>query len=464
MPLIAKKNRIERLTNGEVSWRTYAGDTRNKILGLLNYTLYFSFFASLIFSLRAVSSLSIAAILLTGAITNKQALSSLFKKNYFTFFLAGCTVLFLLQVFGLLYTENIQQALNSLRVKAGLLLIPLAVLLSLNFSPHVYQKLVKHYCLLLTIASLYCFVRALLKHHYTNDSSVFFYHSLVSPIGQHAVYFSVLVMIGISFLTDSFYKKKVIIAGLINICLIVFLSAVLFMLSSKLVILFYSLCLLYFFISFAKKSGVKRITISGFFLISLGLSSLILISKNPVSERFRDITNGSLHMITQPHFSKADYFNGLQFRLLQWRFVPEILSENKSWWLGVGSGDAQDLLNRKYVSKNMYTGEKERNDIGYMAYNTHNQFLETLLQNGIIGLTALLLTCFFAGKMAFESRKKTLILIVLLFFAWLFTESVLERQYGIMIFIFFPLFILQKENTTVATKLNPGAEKITLLQ
>lgn len=146
-------------------------------------------------------------------------------------------------------------------------------------------------------------------------------------------------------------------------------------------------------------------------------------------------------MVAQDKFNQKDYFNGLQFRLLQWRFVPEILTENKSWWLGVSPGEAQDLLNKKFISKNMYTGDPARGTRGYLIYNTHNQFLETLLQSGIIGLVVLLIICMSLVKIAAQKKDRMLSFVILLLIAWLFTESAFETQYGIIIFTFFPLFM-----------------------
>jgi O-antigen ligase len=89
----------------------------------------------------------------------------------------------------------------------------------------------------------------------------------------------------------------------------------------------------------------------------------------------------------------------------------------------------------------MYTGDPVRGDRGYLIYNTHNQFLETILQTGIIGLSVFLIICFSLVKMAVLKKNRMTSFTILLLLAWLFTESVLETQYGIIIFTFFPLFV-----------------------
>jgi O-antigen ligase len=137
------------------------------------------------------------------------------------------------------------------------------------------------------------------------------------------------------------------------------------------------------------------------------------------------------------------YFNGLQFRLLQWKFTPEILNENQRWLIGMSPGDARYFLNQKYISSKMYTGDPARGNKGFLVYNTHNQFLETLLQTGITGLAVLCFICISLVRISREKKRLMLSSLVLLMLAWFFTESVLETQYGVMIFTFFPLFFSQ---------------------
>ena len=148
----------------------------------------------------------------------------------------------------------------------------------------------------------------------------------------------------------------------------------------------------------------------------------------------------------QKKFSQAVYFNGLQFRLLQWRFVYEILNDNHSWILGLAPGDSQSYLNKKYISSDMYVGKKGTKDHGFLGYNTHNQLLQNLLQTGILGLIAFLFICFAFLKIIIKQKSIALSFIVLLLLALNFTDTFLETQYGLLTFIFFPLFILFSQN------------------
>lgn len=414
---------------------------KNKIPGSFTYILYLVFFTSLVFSLRGVSSVSIVAILLIAIITGKPALPSLSRKNIPIIFLAGCILLFLLQVLALLYTDNMQQGWTHVRVKAGLMVTPLAILCSTFINPDIRNRLLSHYCLVLAVAAFYCLFISFLNFRETNDSSFFFYHTLASPLKQHAIYFSLLIVTGLIFLIESLFKRDLLFNQVFHISLVIYLSLFLFLLSSKLVISFYIFYVLYYLTQFLLKHKTNRLPIAAAVVLSISFISLIFVSSNPIRARFYDILKGEIKVVAQDKFHQGDYFNGLQFRLLQWRFVPEILTENKGWWFGVSPGDAQDMLNKKFISKNMYTGDPSKGTRGYLVYNTHNQFLETLLQNGIIGLVVLLATCFSLVKIAAQKKDRILTFIILLLIAWLFTESAFETQYGIIIFTFFPLLL-----------------------
>jgi O-antigen ligase len=150
-------------------------------------------------------------------------------------------------------------------------------------------------------------------------------------------------------------------------------------------------------------------------------------------------------MLERDKFDPGNYFNGLQFRLLQWRFVPQILSENRAWITGVGEGDAQQLLNDKYVSENMYIGDAQRGGKGFLGYNTHNEFLQSLLETGIPGLLLYVAVTLSLIKMMAQKRRAAFIFIGILLLAYSFSESVFESQYSSIIFLFVPLFFFQDE-------------------
>ena len=224
-----------------------------------------------------------------------------------------------------------------------------------------------------------------------------------------------------------------------------FLTGCLLLLSSKLVIVFLAGYLLLYLFQNTKKNTISRYPVITMATAGLLLTALVVGSPNPVNRRFQDLLHGNTALIQQPSFNPANYFNGLQFRLLQWRFTAEIIQEHHAWLSGVSPGDAQKILDQKYMATHMYTGPPGR---GYLGFNTHNQFLESMLQTGLPGLLSFMAICVAMLAMAFRQRSRSFSALVALLIAYAFTESVLETQYGIMIFTCLPLLFYYGSSTS----------------
>ncbi len=99
----------------------------------------------------------------------------------------------------------------------------------------------------------------------------------------------------------------------------------------------------------------------------------------------------------------------------------------------------------------MYLGNG-KDDHGYTEYNTHNQFLESLLQSGVFGLIAYITIFASMIRLAVKRKNRELTFIIALLLAYSLKESVLERQYGIMIFTFFPLLFYFGKKKKISSK------------
>lgn len=408
-------------------------DRSIKYLDSFLFGTYLIFLFSIIFSLRAVSSIAIGLILIAALLRNKHLKQKFFNKEVFSLFVTGCLLLFLLQSLSLLYTTDIAEGLKLLQRSSALVFIPFAVSCSNSFLiTEKRRKLLWYFSIFVSAASLYCLGMAFINYQAGAPASTFFYHDLVKPILQHAIQFSILVFIALVFLIES-HKTN------LSKYIIVLLSAVLILLSSKLVICFYVCYLVWFFSS-------KHLLRSNAFiavLLFVGMITTVLTTSNPVSNRFKEIFSGNSLLFEQKKFDPGIYFNGVQFRLLQWRFTYEILSEHHAWVLGLSPGDAQTALDKKYVETNMYTGVPGTDEKGFLGYHTHNQFLQCLLENGILGLLIFLLIFCSLITMAVRSKSRVLKSFVLLILIYCFADAPLETQYGLVIFTFFPVFLYE---------------------
>jgi O-antigen ligase len=380
--------------------------------------LYLIFFAGFICSFRAVSSLSTAALLLAGIIINwKQLKESFRNKDHRILLFAGLAYLLLILFYCILKDQP--KNWTDLQLKSAMVLIPLAVICSL---PGIKKdQLLYAYCGMLFLASVYCLI----------FSPSLYYHQLVSPLRQHAVYFSIYVFVALVFLVTRLRAEKNKKINALLLFGLLFFTAFLFLLSSRIVLLFFIVYVIWELLAKKYKPAI----------LVLLVAAALLLTKNKISERFNDMFNGSPALATQESFNPGIYFNGVQFRLLQWKLVPHILNKEQAWISGVGPERAQVLLDSEYIARNMYTGEEQRGDHGYLQYNTHNQFLQSLLVYGIAG--SLLFCCFCLGliRLAMARRSAAFWFIVLLLIAYSAIESVLETQYGILLFTFFPVFL-----------------------
>ena len=105
----------------------------------------------------------------------------------------------------------------------------------------------------------------------------------------------------------------------------------------------------------------------------------------------------------------------------------------------------------------MYIGEPARGDSGYWNYHTHNQFLQILLQTGVLGLLALLSFWVALAIWARRSGESGLQAFVLLLFLYCFSDAPLETQYGILLLIFLPMFTYLSHRFNEELKSQPKA-------
>ena len=120
---------------------------------------------------------------------------------------------------------------------------------------------------------------------------------------------------------------------------------------------------------------------------------------------------------------------GLSIRLVKWKCSLEGIMEYPL--LGVGTGDAEDYLVKCYEQKNFWGMYQQ------YRFNSHNQYLETGLTLGLIGFALLLCTILFPFSIALKQKDNLLMTFLFLFSFCCLTESVLERQWGI---VFYTLF------------------------
>jgi O-antigen ligase len=411
-----------------------------KYLNNLLHFLYCIFFTSLACGLRPVTSISIVLLLLTNIAKNRIDTGSFINPHIKNNFFIACCIFYILQVSLIVISQNHSAMLRHIEIKASIVFVPLMVCCNNYLNPDIYQKLMKYFVWALAGTMLFFLLAALRKYYFLHSGTdVFYYHALVSPFKQHAILLSILIFIAFVYLLEASKKGMLIFNNrFVHFLLAFYFISCILLLSSKLVISFTLIAALYYLLLNFKKVKFRFAGFATLFA-SLALIIIVLTTSNRISKRFNEIIHTNLSLIKQKTFDPGIYFDGIQFRLLQWRFVKEILTEKNAWLTGV-SDNAQPLLDEKYISTRMYIGNGTAANRGYLDYNTHNEFLESLLQSGIPGLICFTFICLFMIQLLIRRWSRELFFIVAILLAYSLNESLFQRQYSITIFTFFPLF------------------------
>lgn len=356
---------------------------------------------------------------------------------------------FLIEAAGLFYTHNMRTATNGVEKSATLLAIA-SILCAGSFAgQREYRKLMAAYCGVLFFACLYCLAAAFRTYQLERDPSVFFYHPLTHVISQNAVFFSVYMLFGMLFLLSPgadtpFTKVPVRARRAIKIFLVVFFMIMIVLLSSKLCLVIALLMLGSFFFRRFSFRRNKRYALA-FGVAVVLLVGVLFLTDNFIRGRYQELVQGNMAMIKTEQFNPGVYFNAVQLRVLEWRFAGEILNERHAWLFGVSPGDSQDLLDQKYIHANMYIGNPadgpHRKIRGYIGYNFHNQYIETLVRSGIIGLLALLVILGLLIALVLKNRTREAFFTVFTLVLFFIPEAPLTMQHGVFLFCFFPLLL-----------------------
>jgi O-antigen ligase len=379
--------------------------------------------ASLTFSYK-INSLSIIALFLVWLLD--VGFATKFRKLIKEPFFIGNVLLFGLYLLGIALSEDKATARFFVEKNLSLIVIPLVMLSMKRITREQFFVLGKIFaagtCVLMLLAMILATSYWFQVHNY----NVFFYHKLAGQVGISAIIASLLCIVSIAILFElpGYRKSKWVCIAFLSLCLI--------LLSSKLFLLMLGIMILLNVLKHVKTKA--RIILCFAILIT---TSLIAFTYNPISKRFRDMGKFHTEYLTAKKYNPRMYFDGLSMRLIYIKFGFEIFREDGNYILGVGTGDAENLLKDKIRAYDMYQGDGVKNKLGYLEYGFHNQLLQKLLQLGLLGFIIFLSVVVYCFRMAFKYRSRFLLNLMLIFTLTLFTDTLLERQVGLVMFLSF---------------------------
>jgi len=353
-----------------------------------------------------------------------QKLTLAFNKKLLPFLVFP--ILYVVHLFGLLYTSNFNYAFFDLEIKLSMFLIPLTLWLRSDFYSNKQNLIIQSLIYGSLISFIINIIHAYFKYRIKPDI-IYFYYAELSPI--HPSYMSLyisLALIGILYLGSKAISFNVKRGQAIGIILFIILLIYLFLLSSKGGIMIFTFSILiYITAQYIHKIRIKYLI--GISLIII-IAPIFLINSVPkVKYRFQGMISAVKHANEANLDSQESSMERVAIFATSSKFAYQCLP------FGVGTGDTKDEITKNY--KNL--GSKTM-DERYL--NAHNQYLQTTITLGIFGLASLLLILVSGFRDAIKKKNLLFfIFMILISFNMLF-ESMLEQQAGVIFITLFYTF------------------------
>jgi O-antigen ligase len=381
-----------------------------------------------------------------------------------SFLLQLITALFVLNVVGLFYSQNLLDGWFVIEKKIFFLLLPIGIATSnKHFTAHHINKLLYLFvftCLIGSAISLWNVWNApeqMMVGDYLGNSDfselnkdiskswfLFSYVSLANGIHIHPTFFSLYIAFCVVLLFNEIIKNQLsrVETGLLW-AMIGYFLIFLICLSSRIVIGALFILVLFYIIHEVRYASNKRNAL----IVGLCVPVIsLLLYINPVS-RYR-----SIHEITSTSFNvtpNTEYKTSVQIRLSLWSLAVRSINP-MNFLAGTGTGDVKATMEesgKKYAISNVLN-----------SYDPHNQFLFNLLSHGFVGLLLLVLN--FVAPMYFAWRQRDYLYLVFAFLCGsiCLTESAFELQKGIVFYALINSLLLLRLDAFA--KFNPAVKDI----
>ena len=342
-------------------------------------------------------------------------------------------LLWLIPFFHLLFLNSVETYWNKLEVKLSLIFIPIIVLIAVDFKKEIFNTFLKVFIFGGIVAVIICLIISIYNFYFLDNIMAFTYQNL--SYFHHPSYFAMYLnfIVGILYYHSINPIKSFNINRPLTYILILLLTFFIILLSSKTGWVSNILITILFVIFSIKRKSFNNIHFG--FILTIILSFVIIFKTVPsVKSRSNSLINYISHNIFETD-KKISSFSSSATRIIAWKCSLELISEKIIF--GYGEGLSGVELNKLYKNKD-YKKLENKN------LNSHNQFLQCFIDNGLIGGCTII---FFTIIMLFKSLKTKdylyslfLILITINFL----TESMLETQSGVVFFaVFNTLFFFQ---------------------
>jgi O-antigen ligase len=353
------------------------------------------------------------------------------RKVFFGLFL----IFFAWQIFGMFYSDNSKEGWRIITLRISFLVYPLVLIIPGDTIKRKINILLKIFALstllFLFIGFLFAFYRSssfkdgtfIFKHNLDSEPWLSYFYSTHLAIFQHPSYLAMYVLFSLFIAFESLFSKltnwKLKTFWIFSI--IVFLISI-YLLSSRAAIIATLITIPIYFIL---KFRIKGIKFSFSLIPLLGLFIIIpIFVSNP---RMTYYLKGD---------SKKEWSSKVmkESRLTLWESAFIIIKRNLIF--GVGTGDTQDELNNEYKIMG------DQRFIKNFNYNTHNQFIDVFLGQGLIGLIIFLSIFVMMFYIALSEKNILYSMFLSIVLFSFFFETMLNRLAGVSFFALFSFLLL----------------------
>ena len=339
---------------------------------------------------------------------------------------------YLLHLVSLIYSTNKAVAHSDLELKVTLFLLPIFMLSTSLFSQQKKILLLHIFAISMACMAIYDLYNSFLEYQISSSTSVFYYknlpHLLVGKPHYLAWYYSFAMFIALRELL--LLKKQKLIWTLTFVILLMSLI----LLSSRAYLFAFILVIIVSYITWLgkNKNSLYKLLIPLATIISVLL--IIPNTRSRINDTYVEINK---------LFDKNDH-RQTNPRVYIWKYATALIAEKPI--LGHGVGDAKDELEKalKNCDALFWNGNKNV-PLNKKSLNFHNQFLQSWAEVGILGF--LLLIFLLIRPFYLKNHHPLFLIFIGLTLVGFLTESMLERQAGVVMFAFmYPLLASLKRD------------------
>lgn len=340
---------------------------------------------------------------------------------------------FLWMVIGTLFSSYKKEALNLVEIAIPYMLLSVAYISATNSLKEKALKVISSGLIYGVVGSLlYLFIVTLVRFYKVGDESFltifsheFTYYKFIEPISTHPTYYAVWILVANYFVFTSKVLKTPIKVTLLTLFFIG-----LFFTMSRVGLFLYGLQIITIFFYLSKRGkimyglGVMVFLLIGIYLYNYQLRNFYVLQRLSIE----------LAWDTNAENTQSEINNRVadDSRIARWSAIWESIKEKPVFGYGVGS--ERVVLDQAYKEHGLEISLDRK-------YNTHNQYLFYLVEQGCVGLVLLL---FFFGTnivTAFKRRDFFIISFILGIMMVFIFENYMYRSMGYLTIALFLTFM-----------------------